>query len=133
MITEKQLPEAYRVISKQGIAILQVPAYCPDKSTKEAIGMDSERITAFGDPKIYRCDTDKDYRTRLRESGFFVQSFASDFYQNDERKRWDCMVKLSIFVFEMNIIRWRNCLKKSTKYYKPFYYLFRRFEKNFLR
>jgi len=84
----KAIREAFRVISKDGVAILQVPAYCNDSITKEAIGDDdSERLVAFRDPKIYRCYTDSDYRNRLREAGFTVESFESGFYQDDERKK----------------------------------------------
>lgn len=70
------MAEFHRVLHPQGVALLQVPAFYPGKTTLEANDLD-ERISLFNDPEMYRCYTDEDYVNRLQTAGFDVEHFRA--------------------------------------------------------
>ena len=64
--------EVRRVLHPDGVAVLQVPAFCTANDTIETQGHD-ERMRVFADDGIYRCYTNADYEQRLQASGFIVE------------------------------------------------------------
>jgi SAM-dependent methyltransferase len=80
------MAELLRVLSPQGTAVLQVPAFHRGSTTLETHSRE-ERLRVFHDDGIYRCYTDADYVARLRDAGFVVEHFrAADFRCEDVRR-----------------------------------------------
>ena len=78
--------EVRRVLHPDGVAILQVPAFCTADDTIETHGHE-ERMRAFADDGIYRCYTNADYEQRLQASGFTVECVrAASFPAEQVRK-----------------------------------------------
>lgn len=69
--------EVRRVMSRQGTALLQVPAFNVGVETIETTTRE-QRIAAFNDDGIHRCYTDADYQQRLRASGFLVTVYRAE-------------------------------------------------------
>lgn len=69
--------EIRRVMSPDGIALLQVPAFCRGETTLETQSA-PERLAAFGDDGIVRFYTESDYRSRLLAAGFDVEVYRAD-------------------------------------------------------
>lgn len=63
--------EVCRVMRADGVAVLQVPAFCQGPDTIETQSLD-QRLSTFSDAGIYRCYTNADYEQRLRDAGFDV-------------------------------------------------------------
>jgi SAM-dependent methyltransferase len=88
LVEDRQaMREVFRVLAPQGVAVLQVPAFCTEATTIEALDSAEQRVAAFHDPLIYRCYTDSDYRARLKAAGFHVESFTAVNYPEAERTR----------------------------------------------
>ncbi len=68
--------EVYRVLRRDGVAILQVPAFYSGATSFETQS-DEERIAAFADAAIYRNYADTDYLSRLGSVGFAVSKHAN--------------------------------------------------------
>ena len=83
----KAISEILRVLKPEGVAVIQVPAFCTEPTTVEALESEDERIQKFHDPAIYRCYTDADYRSRLQAAGFHVEVFDAASFPEDERIR----------------------------------------------
>lgn len=64
--------EVFRVMSPNGIALLQVPAFYQGTTTLETNSL-AERMATFHDEGIFRCYTDADYVARLQSVGFCVR------------------------------------------------------------
>ncbi|MEZ5942731.1 MAG: methyltransferase domain-containing protein [Planctomycetaceae bacterium] len=83
----KAISEIFRVLKPEGVAVIQVPAYCTEPTTVEALDDENERLQKFHDPAIFRCYTDADYRSRLRDAGFHVEVFEAASFPEGERVR----------------------------------------------
>ena len=81
------LREVHRVLASDGVAVIQVPAFSTEPTTIECLGCDDDRMRTFGDPLMYRCYTDADYRSRLQDTGFHVESFHADSFPDSNRIR----------------------------------------------
>lgn len=68
--------EVRRVLHPDGVAILQVPAFCTAQDTIETHGHE-DRMRVFSDDGIYRCYTNADYENRLQLAGFAVECFRA--------------------------------------------------------
>jgi predicted SAM-dependent methyltransferase len=73
----KAMREAYRVLSPQGIAILQVPISLKLTKTIEGDGSESEeeKINLYGQSDHVRIYTENDYKERLRCVGFKINLY----------------------------------------------------------